>query len=217
LRGCVLCAPGGIAMVAGRGASAIVDGAVRGAVVQQSVRPFSSEAAAERWRAEVLPRLEVRLVVRVPASPRWSEGTASALAIEVVGFRVHDPCSGLVVASIPPSDRVGADPGRCGKAPVVVPAKERLRLPAQLSPADIRTALAPAEAAARACFDRYGVAGEAKLHIGIDGAGAVVAFKQLGDFADTPTGACIESAVRAVTFPRTQRERTTITYPIVLR
>jgi hypothetical protein len=219
VRGCVACVAtvdvGGSArhLAAVDGALVVEGGVLRGAVVHRSTRLFSSEAAAERWQVEVAPRLVTELLVRLPpaSAPRPA---GDAVAIEVVGFRVHDPCSGAVVASSAQADPVRADPGRCGKAPEK---PVRTAVPDQLSTADIREALAPAEVAARACFERYGVAGAAQFRISIADTGAVLAVTQAGDFVDTPTGACIEVGVKAARFPRTRRARSSITYPIVVR
>jgi hypothetical protein len=219
VRGCVACAaaidvggaPRHLATVDG---PPVIDGGVlRGAVVHRSTRLFSGEAAAERWRVEVGPRLVTELLVRLPAAGAPRPGS-DPVAIDVVGFRVHDPCSGAVIVSSAPADPVRADPGRCGKAPVK-PAKTAV--PEQLSTADIREALAPAEAAARACFERYGVAGAARFRISIADTGAVLAVTQEGEFVDTPTGACIEVGVKAARFARTRRARQSVTYPIVVR
>ena len=216
LRGCVACS---FAIEAG-GAKAFMASA-SSAPIAQVPRPFSGASVAERWRAEVLPRLRTQLLFRIPEvkTRATGDGLAQLLAIDVVGYRVVDPCSGAVIAASPESQRVAAEPAICGKGEVVANAvdKDRPRLPEQLSSADIRGALAPAEKIAQTCFDTYGVAGEARFRIAISDAGAVAAIEQEGDFAGTPTGQCIEAAVREASFPRTRRARTMITYPIVLR
>jgi hypothetical protein len=216
VRGCVACATGVDVgggprhLAAVDGAPVVQDGVLRGAVVHRSLRMFSSEQAAERWRAEVAPRLVTELLVRLPATA----ATGPTVAIEVLAARVHDPCSGAVIAASAPADPVRADPGRCGKAPAKPAASS---VPDTLSTADIRDALAPAEAAARACLERYGVAGAARFRISIADTGAVLAVAQEGDFVDTPTGSCVEVGVKAARFPRTRRARQSIAYPIVLR
>jgi hypothetical protein len=181
------------------------------AVLAQVVRPFASEAEAVRWQSEVVPRLRAQLLVRVPDAGRRAGG---AVALDVVGYRVIEPCSGEVVAASPASEPVAAEPAICGQ--VAEPPAQPV-LPDQLSSAHVRAALAPAEKAAQACFETYGVAGAARFRISISDAGAVLSLAQDGDFVDTPTGTCIEAAVRAAVFPPTKRPRTTIAYPIVVR
>ena len=55
------------------------------------------------------------------------------------------------------------------------------------------------------------------MRITIGGDGAILALDQTGDFAGTPTGECIDTAIRKVRFPKSKRPKTTVNYPIVLR
>jgi len=230
LRGCIACATP--VMIAGRPMLVVTNqasptfdgGAPQAAVVHEGTRPFHEETAVARWRSSVVPRLRAQLAVRLPAgNPIWIRDGRAGVAVEVVGFRVYDPCDGSVLFSRPESAKLAAEPKTCGEQVAAAePVRRRpvedasARLPAQLSPTDIRAALRPAMEAAQVCFDSYGVAGSATLKIAISGGGKVIALVQDGDFADTPTGACIEKAVRATTFPQTRKKRTTITYPVVL-
>jgi hypothetical protein len=52
-----------------------------------------------------------------------------------------------------------------------------------------------------ACFAEYEIPGTVMLNVSIGRNGAVSSAVATGQFADTPTGACVESAARTATFP----------------
>jgi hypothetical protein len=225
LRGCVACdtplATGGKRVfVVGNTAAPVVEaGMLKAAVIHETARTFDTEAAAVKWRTEAVPRLKVELIFGVVGNPAWSRDGRDGLAVAITGFRVYDPCDGGIVCASPTASKVDPDTRTCGtvaSGPVdaAAPAEE---LVDQLEPNMIQKALKPALVAANACFDTYGVPGEGKLRITIAGDGTIAALEQVGDFADTPTGTCIDKAVRAVTFPKSRKAKTTVNYPIVLR
>jgi hypothetical protein len=51
------------------------------------------------------------------------------------------------------------------------------------------------------CFGRFHVPGIAMIQVVIDNAGKVSSATAVGKFAATPTGACVERAVKSATFP----------------
>jgi len=67
----------------------------------------------------------------------------------------------------------------------------------------------------QACFDRYRVSGQADLRFTIEASGRVSAARAQGRFAGTPTGACLEAAFRAGSFPASG-DGLTITFPVLL-
>lgn len=217
--------------VLGTGAERTVFGTtVLGAMVRAAAVPVADEAGAARWKADVAPRLRTELVFRVPAQDQaWQQGGTDGFSVEIVGYRVHDPCTGAVIVSRPRSSPVAKDPSTCTGEDLL--ALERARqeaekprdtgptgpvLPEKLTPVDIQEALKAATLAAEECHAIYGVAGEAKFRIAINRDGAVTGIEQEGYFADTPTGDCIAAAVKAAKFPKTQQESTTVNYPFVL-
>ena len=123
----------------------------------------------------------------------------------------------------PTAAKVAADARACGKTVEAgataggATAGTATNVAARLEPWMIQQALAPAVAAAQQCLDTYGVTGTATLRLQIKGDGSLAAVELRGEFANTPTGACVTRAVRAVTFPPSRKARTVITYPIVLR
>jgi len=66
-----------------------------------------------------------------------------------------------------------------------------------------------------ACFARYQVPGTVMLHVVIGRNGAVRTAVASGQFAGTPTGACVESAARTATFPPSDGRRSP--HPFVLK
>lgn len=178
-----------------------------GGVLHQTARTFRDDAAAVAWATTVVPRLVAQALVRLPAG----RPTGGTLALELVGYRVYDPCDGLIVLAEPSAATVAKDPKACGPVPGGDAAV------AELTPTMLQAALAPAKAAAVACHERFGVDGKATMKLVIGGDGAIVALEQQGDFVDTPTGACLEAAVRDVRFPRSNKRETKVSYPLVLR
>ncbi|MEZ4367649.1 MAG: hypothetical protein R2939_15440 [Kofleriaceae bacterium] len=222
LRGCLACEGvevGGkrwhvTAAGAGTGEAQVIKGGVRGAVLHETARTFRDDAAAVAWRQTAVPRLVTQLLVRVPAQPTWRRGGRDGLTLELVGYRVYDPCDGLVVLAQPAAAPGPANKQACAPAPA--PATDATVVD-RLTPTMISRAMQPARDASQACLDSYGVSGEATLTLVIGGDGTVLSFEQQGDFVDTPTGACIEAEVRKVSFPRSRTARTPISYPLVLR
>jgi hypothetical protein len=234
VRACVACvAPlsfeGGVRfVVGGRGAPQAAGGAVRGPELYSSARVFKSAADAARWKEDVVPRLRTELLVRVPARPpAWKAGEAEGYTVEIVGFRVYDRCDGAIVSASHAAQPASPDREACSGdvepdeevvATPTAPAKPATpRLPARLGTSDINRALAPARAAAQNCFQTFGVPGNASFRITITNEGEVVELSQSGDFTDTPTGACLDKAVRATTFPASRAPRTTFDFPFMLR
>lgn len=216
--------------VVGQGEKTVFGTQILGPVVYATTNPFGSADEAARWKAEVAPRLRAEYVVRIPAEePLWTSSGVQGLAVEILGFRVYDPCTGKMVLAEPKAKSVPRDESTCtGEALLAL---ERARqeanapksgdtgptLPPRLTPNDVQTALEPATLAAQQCYAVYGVAGEARFRITIAGDGKVTELEQSGYFTDTPTGDCMEAAIRATVFPPTQKESTTVTYPFVLR
>jgi hypothetical protein len=193
-------------------------------VIHETARSFDDEKSAEKWRAKAVPRLKIELVFALPqGNPVWSRGGKDGLAVNVLGFRVIDPCDGGVVCSSGGASKQDPDKKACGTvdegAADQAPPDQgpQQTIVDQLDPAIIRAALAPTIAKAQQCHDDYGVDGQTKIKITIGGDGTVLSFEQSGDFDDTPTGECIAKAVKATVFPKSKKKRTPISYPIVLR
>lgn len=207
-------------LVIGAGAPARFEGQrLRTHVLHDSTQTFADEASATAF-AKSLEHARVQYIVKIGDRPRWSANGRDGLAFEVLGYRVIAPCDGSVVASRPPSSAMPPDKKACAGGGTVDPAAagpSPAKLPDALTGQMIKQAMKPVLDAANACYARYKVSGRAKLVMTIDNEGNVVDYVQEGELVGTPTAACIDTAAKKVTFPRTQKPTTKVGYPIVLR
>ena len=104
-------------VIVGRGDVKVAGGRVRAARLHRATRTFKTRADGAEWAARVAPRLRADFLVRIPGKLEpWSEGDAVGYAIEVLGFRVVDPCRGEVLWSSPPAGKLPAEPDACAPA-----------------------------------------------------------------------------------------------------
>lgn len=97
--------------IVGRGDLKVTGGRVRAAELHVGTMTFKTREEGRKWSAAIAPRLRADLLVRIPAAlERWSEGGVSGYRVEVVGFRVVDPCTGQVLWAKPAAANVVADP-----------------------------------------------------------------------------------------------------------
>jgi hypothetical protein len=218
-------------LVGDKGSPELSGAALAGPIQFSGARAFASAEEADRWRSEVLPRLRAHFVIKLAArAPDWKKGAMAGLTAQIVGFRVHDPCRGEVVAAQPQAAALPPDKRACTgepvedkvePEPVPVDAPEEVEPPlrAKLDSNDIKAALAPAREAAQKCFEVYGVPGTAHFHVIVNGEGQVVEVEQTkdSDFVDTPTGTCIAKAIQGATFPKSKKKLTELDYPFMLR
>jgi hypothetical protein len=189
-------------------------GKVRTPLLYDSSRQFSDEAAAKAW-LKTLKNTRVEMVIKIPDRRRWLVGGKEGLLVDVLAYRVVTPCNGNVVIANPASANVSPDRKACNASePAGVASPDGV---SALTGAMVQSAMKPVVDAAMTCHERYGVDGSARLDITISGDGTVARYEQTGDFLDTPTGQCIDTAMRSVQFPRSQKARTKIGYPIVLQ
>lgn len=218
LSGCVACANpvNGLYVVSHKAAPTFVGAVAHAAMIHEAARAFPTQAAADRWRA-VAATARAQFVVKLAANDgRFERDGKRGVAVEILGYRVWQPCDGAIVCASPKADPVAADKSACGAivedvAPKVDP---DANLPEALTADDLKRVLRPVSDAARDCFDAYGVPGKAKLVYTVNNTGAITAFEQTGDFIDTPTGRCIDKAAKAVSFPASRKRSFTFTYPI---
>jgi hypothetical protein len=226
VRGCVSCTGVEVEgkkwhVVTNNAAPAVKGDAVMAAAVHEGAKTFKDATEAQAWTVAVLPRLRTQLVVKVlDANYTWKREQAEGIAVQILGFRTYDRCDGSIVAAKPESDKGPADKQACGTVAEVKPDKPvdpTAGLPRELSKGQILTGLRPAIEEAKACYETHGVAGDAKVKVTIGGDGTVVEVVQTGAFVGTPTGECIDAAVKKATFPKSKKAKTTVSYPVLLR
>lgn len=193
--------------VVGNGVATHFQGALlQAGALRAETRAFSDEAAAKAW-ARAVGNAHVQLVVKIP--PHVRAGDSKTLALEVVAWRVYAPCDGAIIAASPPSSPVDADKNQCIPPAVTEPGPELPDLSADV----IRTVMQPVVDAAHICFGKLAVTGKAKLQLRVLRDGTIGRYDQLGDFVNTPTGACIDRAVAKLKFPAT-KDGMSINFPI---
>jgi hypothetical protein len=67
------------------------------------------------------------------------------------------------------------------------------------------------------CYDKFRVPGTAFVSVTISPSGRISSARVKGIFAGTPTGACLQAAARAASFPRFKGSAINIDYPFILR
>jgi hypothetical protein len=215
--------------IVGAGKTTIEGGVVRAAQLTQFVQPQTTEEATAAWREAGGKRLRADFVFRIPAQvPAWTQGGARGFSVDIIGYRVYDPCDGKILIAKPASAPLRADKNQCkgeppapATAPATGPATKPVdtgpKLPDQLSSYQIKQSMQPAVAEVNGCFATYGVPGRADVNITVGGDGVVRKVDLKGDFADTPTGECIVKAIEKVEFPKFKRQEMLVPWPFILR
>ena len=173
-----------------------------------NAKTFSDASAAKAW-VKAIGNVHVQFLVKLPAKP--VEG--KTVKVDVVGYRVVSPCDGTVVVANPPSG--AAEPDKLACRAVAAEPAQGAPVDA-LTPAVITEAMKDVVEASKACFEKMGVAGKAKLKLTITSDGYISRYEQQGDFTGSPTGACIDKALEKARFPASAKAKTTVSYPINL-
>jgi predicted Zn finger-like uncharacterized protein len=116
----------------------------------------------------------------------------------------------------------GASPDKGSKKPAAAAAEKSSSgggedLPDQLDKAAIVGGMSKVKGKVAACYDQYKVPGMANVAVTIAKSGTVSSASVSGAFAGTPTGACVEKAVKSATFPKFKGAAQSINYPFILR
>ena len=69
----------------------------------------------------------------------------------------------------------------------------------------------------QACNDKYKVPGTVNVKITISPGGSVTGASVTGKFAGTPTGSCVESAVKSARFKKFDGAPVNVNYPFAFR
>ena len=188
---------------------------LRAGMLYDNARQFPDEASATSW-AKAMTTAKFQLLVKVPAEGkrRFSVSGKEGLALDVVAWRVINPCDGAIVISSVRSGAVEPDKKMCvATGGVVIPPDASADA---LTPSMVSDAMRPVVTAARVCFEKFRMSGKAKIEITILADGTVEKFEQKGDFTGSPTAKCIDDAMSKVTFPKTKKPKTKIGFPVTL-
>jgi hypothetical protein len=182
------------------------------------------EKAAAEFKKKYQNRLRVQFVFKLGSM--WSSGGDKGfqgVSFQPIAYRVFDRCTGKVFASEPPtSDEKGAvaasQIARDATCPVELTdeqqrAKEWAERPEQLSPRQINVTLSPVKDRVHDCYSEFQVAGTASVKMMVDQEGKIETLDLASPWDKTPTGYCIRTALKGVTFPRFKGEKMTISYP----
>jgi hypothetical protein len=136
----------------------------------------------------------------------------SATAGEVEKRVKHDETDALSGRALRPESNQPRRP--TDDAPSTQPAPVATTLP-QLEKSDIVKAMMAVQPKVTDCYNQYKVPGTAMLMLTLARSGRVTDVSTGGKFAGTPTGSCLESAVRSAKLPPTETK--SFHYPFTLR
>lgn len=97
------------------------------------------------------------------------------------------------------------------------PTADDANLPDQLSRTDVLNGMRSVQSRVSACYQRYHVPGTAMVNLVIAKTGHVSEASVGGALANTPTGDCVSSAVKAARFSRFSGASMRVQYPFILR
>jgi len=198
LTGCVRCK--GVSV---DGKTYVITG---GKNLYDTARQFQTGEVAAAW-IKAVANHRVELLVKVPARPRSTQNGVETITLDVQGYRVTTPCNGTVVIANPPSQNTPPDKAACAAGGAAVVA---------LTATHVAEAMQAPMSVIKVCAKKEKAKGSGKLELTIADDGTLAAYEQTGDFVGSPMGACIDSAMKGVTFPRSAKPRTKISFPISL-
>ena len=180
----------------------------------------------KEWQQVVASQLRTEMIFGLANKPVASPPAGTKpLAVEIIGWRVFNRCTGDVLFSEPPSKgkaevtvEAKAECPKPEEAPKVVekPAAPDKR-PEKLGRYEIEQALAGMKPKVKACYDQYEVSGRADVVLDIQSDGMLQAAHVKGTFEGTPTAKCILQALDGVKFPEFKTPKQTVEYPFYLR
>jgi hypothetical protein len=166
----------------------------------------------------VAPRLRTQVVFTL-GSTEWTQKGARGLKFVPLGWRLFDRCTGVVLASEPPSARPAPIDPSCPPPP---PPEKRPELPDRLSPSQIMTAMEPVREAARACAKAEKLSGTLTLSLAVSPEGEIKEVRFSGPLAGSKGNpsraeACLEKPLSVVRFPAFRTAIPAFDYPVLFR
>jgi hypothetical protein len=90
-------------------------------------------------------------------------------------------------------------------------------LPDMLTPDQIKNGMSSVKGKVMGCYDKYDIAGVARVSVTIGKAGKITHAAVTGEFAGTPTGDCVAAAVKSASFPKFKGKPLSIGYSYLLK
>jgi hypothetical protein len=183
--------------------------------LHDNAKMFGDDAASKTW-SQSAAKSTVQMIVKVGPKAKQTIENKNVIALDVIAYRVFSPCDGSVVFASPKSETVTldtADKKACSTGTSATPTGEAIDA---LTPAMISQTMKPIAEQAALCGTKHGVHGDGKVKLTVSADGNVVAVEQLGAFANTKAGECIEALAKQASFPRTKKPKTVFSYPIKL-
>ncbi|MDX2021636.1 MAG: GYF domain-containing protein [Deltaproteobacteria bacterium] len=195
--------------------------------------PQAAPAAAAPVKEEALPPREEAVVHEKATSKKPSSGSTGSKKPATTAKADPEPTKAEPAPKAEPKVEApapakkgslddllaGAIGGAPKKAPAPAasptPAAEPAKKAGPLGKSDIVKGMMGVMPKTKACYDQYKVPGTANVNIKVDPSGRVDSADVTGKFAGTPTGECVEKAVKTARFPAS--DGLTFPYPIPLR
>jgi hypothetical protein len=221
VRGCVTCEPLGIDV---DGQKVWIGVGPKAEVAKRQI-PVAIEKIKE-WQQLVAPQLRTEMIFGLAnKAVAGAPAGAKSLAVEIIGWRVFNRCTGEVLFSEPSSkdkaEVTGEAKAECPtpEEPPKVAAQPTApdHRPPRLGRYEIEQALAVMKPKIKACYDQYEVAGRADVVLDIQNDGILQAAHVKGTFEGTPTANCLLQALDGVKFPAFKSRKQTVEYPFYLR
>jgi hypothetical protein len=189
--------------------------------VARRALPFAEASLARTFAEELLPLLRAELVFSLEGAA-WARDGLRGHIFRLLGYRVHNRCSGEVLMASPVSKAEAGglrEPGTCPKPRAVVAQPKgppAVDLPLRLSSAELQKVVGGRGQQMDACYERFQIAGLARIALEVAGDGSVRDIRVHGTFEGTPTAACLIEALRALSFPKFRSPSIKVEVPIIL-
>jgi hypothetical protein len=223
LRACVACGEEG-PIIVGLGSHRVAAKKISAASLASETKVFKKLTHVQHWEKYIGSRLRAQFIVKVSSNAeRFKAAGRQGFKVNVVGYRLYDPCQGDVVVAKPASKKGPVNDAACKDVPAMEsdtpkgPKVPVIVRPDRLNTQQIKTAMKDVKASAKKCHEAYGIDGMATFKLVIAGSGQLKKAKQTGDFEGTPTGICLDKAMKLAVFPKSKKKATPITYPMMLR
>lgn len=171
--------------------------------------------ASTLWQPVAEPIVPRRAAAAAAKQPGEAEREPSTAPGTLTSSAVTPSGAEHAIGALPePLAELGTDYAQKRRRPAQEPKLDRSSLPMTPSRQDVLDAMAPLREELARCAEGRG--GVAELMLSVDGSGAVLHAKVVGDYAGTAQGSCIALAARKAHFAPFQQARFSVHYPVAL-